>query len=140
MTLLPYPFEQLRIGFEGVGDGADDVESGAGDVVLHALDVLVDRFLVDAEETEKTGERPMPLDDGDGDAVTFLSEGGAPVFFVDDEALGIQALEHVGDAGLGDGEVFRDVHGAGIAFRLDQMEDLFEVVVHGGGTAGAPGR
>jgi len=98
-----------------------------------------DGFLVDAEESQETGERFVALDDRPGDAVTFLGEDRAAVFFVFDEPLGIKSLEHVGHAGLGNAEVFRDVHGAGVAFGLDQMEDLFEVVVHRGRAAGAPG-
>ena len=81
----------------------------------------------------------MALDDGDGDALAFIGEDGAAVFLVVDEAFRVEALEHVGDAGVGDAEVFRDIHGAGLALVLDQMEDLLEVVVHRDRAAGAPG-
>lgn len=44
----------------------------------------------------------MAGDDGVGDGEAFFGEGGAAVFLVVDEAFCFEALEHVGDAGLGD--------------------------------------
>ena len=108
--------------------------------MFHAFHIVVDGLFVDAEEAEEACERLVALNDGACDAVAFLGEDGAAVFLVFDEAFCVEALEHVGDAGLGDAEIFRDVHGASVTFLLDQMEDLFEVVVHGDGAAGALGR
>ena len=56
-------------------------------------------------------------------------ERDAPVFFVSQQALGCQALRHRGDARLCDVERGGDVHGAGEALTLDQLQDALEVVL-----------
>lgn len=75
-------------------------------MVFHAFDVAVDGVFIDVEEAEKAGERFVAIDDGVGDFVSFFGEDGATVFFVFDEAFCIEAAQHVGDAGLGDVEIF----------------------------------
>ena len=52
---------------------------------------------------------------------------------------GIEALKHVGHAGLGNPQPFGDIHRASIALVFDQMQDLLEVIVHRDGAAGASG-
>lgn len=131
--------EEFRVRFQGVSNRADHGQRGPGDVVFHALHVPVDGVLLDLEKPEEAGERLMPLDDRAGDAVAFFSEDRAAVFLVLYQSLAIEAAEHVGDAGLGDAQTFRDIHRTGIALGLDQMQDLLEVVVHGDGAAGALG-
>ena len=108
-------------------------------MVFHSLNVAVDGIFVDVEEFEEPGQGFVAVDDGACDAQAFLGEGGAPVFLMGDEAFGIQPLQHVSDAGLGDFEFFRNVDGACVSLFLDEVEDLFKIVVAGGGAAGAMG-
>lgn len=132
-------FQGMGVFLQVVGDGADGLEGGTCDVVFHAFDVAVDGVFVDVEEFEEAGQGFVAVDDGAGDAQAFLGEGGAAVFFMGDEAFAIKALQHVSDAGLGDFEFFRDVDGACVSLFLDEVEDLFKIVVAGGRAAGAMG-
>jgi hypothetical protein len=55
------------------------------------------------EGLEKIGEQFVPARDVAGEGFAGRGEHEAPVFFVFEEALGVHPLNHVGDAGLGDG-------------------------------------
>ena len=101
------------------------------------FDIAVDGVLVDVEEAEKLGEQFVPVDNGAARCVaTLVGEDRSAVLLVLDEPLGIEALEHVGHAGLRDPETARNVDRAGVALLLDEMQDLLEVVVHRDRAAG----
>ena len=98
--------QELGIGFELIYEGGDDAECGFGYMVFHTFDIGVDSLFVDTEETKKFGEGGVALDDGIGDLTAFISEDGATVFLVVDEAFGIESAQHIGDTGLRNTEVF----------------------------------
>ena len=69
------------------------------------------------------------MGDGLTDGEALFGEGDAAVAFVNDEAFGIEFLDHGGDAGLGNAEVGGDIDDAGVAFELDEVVDLLQVVL-----------
>ena len=117
--------------------GAAGGEGGAGNVMLHAFNIAVDGFLIDIEEAQKLGEEFVPVDDCLCDPLSFTGKDRSPVFLMFNKALGIQPLEHVGDAGLGYLEALGNVDRPGVSLFLDQVQDLLEVIVHGDTATGA---
>lgn len=105
--------------------------------MLHAFDISVDGVFVDIKEFEEAGQRLVAVDDGTSNTHALFGESCAAVFDMGNEALGVKFLKHVSDTGLGDLKALGDVDGAGVAFFLDQVEDLLEVVIAGGGAASA---
>ena len=124
-----HPFEQGGLAFEFGGEGLEGGEGLGADVVLHALDILVDRVLVEVEEAEESGEALVAAGDGTGDALADFGEDDPTVFLVDDHVVGVEPLDHFGHAGLGDAEIPGHIDDARGALFLDELEDLLEVVV-----------
>ena len=102
-------------------------------MVFHALDIAVNRFLVDPEASQQTSENIMAFNDFAGELSSFGGEDESAIAFVNDESFGIQPSQHRGDTGLRDAQVARDLDRAGVAFGFDQIVNLFEVILHGGG-------
>jgi hypothetical protein len=123
------------LALELAGEGLDGAEGGGADVVLHALDVVVDDLIVEAEELEEIGEQLVALGDVAGEGLAGGGEDQAAVFLVLEQALGIEALDHVGDAGLGDFEAGGNIDDAGVSLGVDELQDALEVILHGGGGA-----
>jgi hypothetical protein len=115
------------------GEDLDGAECGRADVVLHALDIVVDYLVIDPEELQEIVEKVVAVGNIAGEGFAGCGEGKAAVFFVLQEALGVEALDHVGNAGLGDIETGGDVHDAGVALGVDEFKDSLEVILHGGG-------
>ena len=107
----------------------------ADDEVLHAFDVVMDDLVVEAEELEEIGEEMVAVGDVAGQFFPGGGEGEAAVFLVFEQALGVEALDHVRDARLRDFEAGGDVHHARVALGIDQFQDALEVILDGGGTA-----
>lgn len=84
-------------------------------MVLHALDVVMDDLVIQAEELEEIGQQMVPVGDVAGEGLARGGEDQAAVFFVLEEALRIEALDHVGDAGLGNLETGSDIDDSGVA-------------------------
>ena len=126
--------EELGVVFEVGGEFFDALDGGRAEVVFHPLDVLVGHVFRDPQEVEKIGEELVFAGDVAGEFFAGGGEDEAAVFFVVEEALGIEALDHVGDAGLGDAEAAGDIDDAGVALGADELEDLFEVILDGGGS------
>jgi hypothetical protein len=51
------------------------------------------------------------------------------ILLVFQQALGIEALDHISDARLRDAEAGRDVDYARVALGIDQLEDALEVIL-----------
>lgn len=117
--------------FELEGESLECSDGGGAEVVFHAFDIVVDGFWVEAEELEEIGEQLVAVGNVLGELFTRRGEDEASVFFVAEEAFGIEALDHVGDAGLRDGEAVGDVNDACVALGSDEFEDLLEVILDG---------
>ena len=108
----------------------DGVDCRRTDVMLHALDIVVDGALVQSEQLEKIGQQLVPVGDVERERFARRGENQAAVLFVFEEPLGIEFLHHVGDACLRDGEPLRDVHYPGVALGVDELEDLFQIILN----------
>ncbi len=104
-------------------------------MVLHALDIVLDDPLIDAEQLEEIGQELMTPGDIAGERFTGGGQHESAIFLVVEQAVAIEALHHVGDARLGDLETGRDIDHAGVTLRVDQFEDALEVIFDRGGIA-----
>ena len=100
--------------------------------MLHSLDVMVDHLFVETEQSEEFREELVPPRDVPRYRFSGRSQDQAAIFFVLQQTLSVEALDHVGDARLGNPETGRDVDDAGISFRIDQVENPLEVIFDGG--------
>ena len=87
------------------------------------------------EELEEIGQELVPPGDIAGQRFAGGGQDQAAILLVFEEALAIEALHHVGDAGLRDAEARRDIDHAGVALGVDQLEDALQVILHRGGVA-----
>lgn len=69
-------------------------------MVFHALDIAINRFLVDPEASQQAGQNIMALNDFTSELSSFGGEDETAIAFVNDESLGVQPSQHGGDAGL----------------------------------------
>jgi hypothetical protein len=126
------------LALELAGEGLDGAEGRGADMVLHALDVVVDDLIVEAEELEEIGEQLVTLGNVAGEGLASCSEYKAAVFLVLEQTLGIKTLDHVGDAGLGNLEASGDIDDTGVALGVDELQDALQIILDSGG--GAKGR
>ncbi|MEY5016416.1 MAG: hypothetical protein RIS92_2774, partial [Verrucomicrobiota bacterium] len=111
------------------GDEAFDGFEGFGaHVVLHALNVVINGVVVEAEEFEEIGEELMAMGDVPGEGLARGGEGKATIFFVFEESVCIEALDHVSHASLRNIESGGDVDDACVTLRVDEFENLFEII------------
>lgn len=108
-------------------------------MVFHAFDIPVDGVFIDIKEFQKTGQCLMSVDDGTCDAQPFFRQDSASVFFMLNEPFGIEPLQHIGDAGLGNFQSFGNINRARVSLFFDEVKNLLEVVITGGRAAGAVG-
>ncbi len=109
-------------------------------MVLHAFDVVINGVVVEAEEFEEIGEELMAMGDVSGEGLARGGEGKATIFFVFEESVCIEALDHVSHASLRNIESGGDVDDACVTLRVDEFENLFEIIFdrgRGGAVGGA---
>lgn len=121
-------FEQERVGLEFLKDQGESLKSLAADVVLHAFDIAQDGFGIESEAREQAGEDIVAMSDGLTDGATLIGEDHAAVALVNEEAFGVELLDHGGDAGLGNAEIGSNIDDTRIALLFDEIMDLFEVI------------
>lgn len=118
----------------------EQAESVAGDVVLDALDVALHGARGKAEEFEEFGEGFVTLADAGGEFFPVSGEGEPAIGDVIEETELGQALDHEGDGGAADVELFGDVADADKALAGDDVGDGLEVILHAlGGPAAMVG-
>ena len=103
--------------------------------MLHSFDVVVNHMLIETEQRQEIGEELMPASDVAGERFPGGSQDEAPVLLVFKETIGVEPLDHVGDAGLGNLQAGGDIDDAGVTLRVNQLEDPFEVILDCGGIA-----
>ncbi len=109
-------------------------------MVLHALDVAEDHVLGQLEKAQQLGEQFVAVGDAGCDGFTGVGEDHAAVFLVFHQAVGVEALDHGGDAGLGDLELGGDIDHPRVALGFDEGGDALQVVLGGGGGDSGRGR
>ena len=96
--------------------------------MLHSFDVVMDDMLIEPEEGEKIGEQLMPPRNIARQGFTSGGQGEAPIFLVFEEPVGIEPLDHVGDAGLRNLQTGRDVDDPGITLGIDELENPLQII------------
>ena len=123
--------EEGGLALELVSEGFDRSEGGRADVVFHAFDIVINHLVVETQEIEKIGEELMSAGDIFGESFPCGGEDETSIFFVIEEAFGIEALDHIGDAGLGNFQSLGNIDHPSVAFGVDQFEDALEIIFHG---------
>ena len=123
------------VGVEMLGEAFEGSEGFRAHVVFHAFDVARDDMLFEPELTEKIGEELVAMSDVGGDGFASGGEDHAAVFLVVYQSLGIEALHHGGDTGLGDLELGRDVDDPSVTLGVYELADALKVVFHRRGGA-----
>ena len=103
--------------------------------MFHSLHIVIDDAFIEAEEPEKIGQELVPMRNLAGQRFASGSQNEATIFFVLEETLGIEPLDHVGDAGLRNFQRRRDIDYTGVALGINQFEDAFEVILDRGRVA-----
>jgi hypothetical protein len=108
--------------------------------MLHALHIVMNDLRVEAQELKEIRQHLVPESNVSGEFFASGCENQSPIFFILQESLCVEFLDHVGNAGLRDGEALGDVHHARVTLGVDQLQNLFEVILNsrGGGTFGRP--
>lgn len=125
-------FQERGVFWEEGGEAFDCLEGIWADMMFHAFHVVVDGVVVQIEELEEVGEQLVSARDVPGEGFTGSGQGEAAILLVFQQTIGVEALDHVGDAGLRDVEARCDVDHACVALGVDEFEDLFEIVLHCG--------
>ena len=104
-------------------------------MVLHSLDVVVDHVFIELEESQKIGQELMPAGNIAGKAFAGFGQDEAAILFVFEESFAVEALDHVGHAGLRNLETFGNVDDPGISLGIDQVEDPLQIILDRRGVA-----
>jgi hypothetical protein len=115
------------------GKPFDGMHGRRADVMLHAFDIVINDVGREAEKLEEVGQELMAVGDVTREFLARRREHEAAVFLVFEQAVGIEFLNHVGDASLGNGETPGDVDHARVTLGVDELEDLLEVILDGRG-------
>ena len=104
-------------------------------MMLHSFDIMVDHAIIDAEQFQEIGQELVTPGDVARQGLARSRENEAAIFFVLEETLAVETLNHVSDTGLRDAETGRDVDDTGVALGVDQFQDAFEVILDRGRVA-----
>ena len=129
---LAQPRQERRTPLKLRGQRFDRAQSRGTDVVFHSFDVVVNDLLIQAEQRQKIGEELVPSSDVASESFARGREDQAAIFFVLEEAVGIEALDHVGHAGLGNLQAGRDIDNPRVTLGIDQLQDALEVILDRG--------
>lgn len=103
--------------------------------MFHPFDVVVNDAFIEAKKAEEIGEELVPSRDVASQRFPGGREDEAAVLLVFQKAVGIKALDHVGDAGLGNLQTGGDIDDPGVALGIDELEDPLEIILDRGGIA-----
>src|ERR1700738_2013723 len=105
------------------GQPLDCVQGGGANVVLHSFDIVMNDLLVQSEKVQKIGEEAMTPRDFVRQPRAGRGQNKTAVFFVFEQAFGIEALDHVGDAGLRDFQCPSDIDDSRVSLGINQFEN-----------------
>jgi hypothetical protein len=97
--------------------------------MLHSFHVMANDAVIEAKEFKKVRKQFVPVGNFAGQRFPGCGQNKAAIFFVFEETLGIEPLDHVRDAGLRNFQRGRDINYAGIALGINQFENAFEVIL-----------
>ena len=97
-------------------------------MVFHAFDVMMDDLLVKPEQGQKLGQELVAPGNIAGQGLARRSQDESAVLLVFEQPLGVEALDHVADAGLGNAKAGGDIDDPGVPLRVDQLQNSFEII------------
>ena len=103
--------------------------------MLHSFDVVMNHVLIETEQRQEIGEELVSSRNVAGERFAGSRQDEPAIFFVLEETIGIEPLDHVGDAGLRNLEPGRDVDDARISLGIDEIQDPFEIILDCGRVA-----
>ena len=101
-------------------------------MVFHALDVVIDDVLIETKKFQKVGKQLVAAGDASRQCFTGCREHHASILFVFEQSLRVESLNHIRHARLGDVQALRDIDDSRISLGIDQLENPFEIILHGG--------
>jgi len=99
------------------------------EVMLDAFDVGPLCLGSKTEQGKEPRQRGVAMLNGECHRAPFIGEDETAILFVFDETGTGEFLHHAGHGRLPDFERGRDVHHAGVTFRLDQLMNPFEIIL-----------
>lgn len=112
-------------------EALDCAQSLSTDMVFHPLDIVIDDIVLNPEHAQEISQELMPLHNVARQRLAGSCQDQATIFFVFEQSFRIQPLDHVGDACLRDFQPLRNIGHPRVAFRVNQVQDLLEVVLNG---------
>ncbi len=103
--------------------------------MFHSFDVVINDTIAQAKKLQKISEQFVAMRDAAGELFARLGQDKTAIFFVFEQSFRIEALNHVGHAGLGNVQSRRDVDDSGVALGIDELENAFEIIFDRGGAA-----
>jgi len=82
------------------GQCCDSAQRGWTDVMFHPFDVVIDHAIVEAEKSKKISEQFMASRNVSGQCFARCCQDQSAILLVFEQAFAIEALYHVGYAGL----------------------------------------
>jgi hypothetical protein len=132
--------KQFRAGFDFLSEEREHIQCLLGDVMLHAFDVLVDRFFINAKSPQEPCEHFVTLDDVARYFPAFVREADAPILLINNKSFCIQSLHHCRNRGLRNAQIRGNFNGPRIPLGFNQEMNLFKVILNGRGGNGRSGR
>jgi len=103
--------------------------------MFHSFDVVINDAIAQAEKLQEVSEQFVAMRDAAGEFLASFGQDETAILFVFEQSFCIEALHHVGHAGLGNFQSRGDIHDPGVALGIDELEDAFEIILDRGGTA-----
>jgi len=103
--------------------------------MFHSFDVVINDTIAQAKKLQEISEQFVAMRDAAGELFASLGQDKTAIFFVFEQSFRIEALHHVGHAGLGNFQSCRDIDDSGVALGIDELENAFEIIFDRGGTA-----
>jgi len=99
-------------------------------VVFHSFHIMLDHAIVQTKQLEEVSQELVTSGNITGQGLTGSGEDQPAVLLVIEEAIAIEALNHVSNAGLRDAEIRGDIDDPGVSLGVNQFEDPLEIIFH----------
>src|SRR5438477_4760949 len=93
--------QQRRSAPQLSGESFNCAQGGGANVMFHSLYIMINDAIVEAKQSQKISQKFMPLGDFMGQALTGCSQNKSAILLVFQKTLGVQSLNHIGHACLG---------------------------------------
>lgn len=97
-------------------------------MMFQSFHITLHLFLGNTEQSQENAQDPVTFPDRAGNGASLFGENHATIALVFDKTLGIQALDHVGDARLGNSQTPGNIHDSGISLCINQFLNALQVV------------